>query len=85
MTSTRGEAGASGVNGDSRWNPETPMNPLVRCVSCNCCWRRVDLDPKNLNETPCQKLQKTRWNVEERIMNSWCIDSRHEKTSKIGG
>jgi hypothetical protein len=76
VCATRGEAEAGGGNDDRRWNPKTPVNSLVRCVSCNCCWRSVDLDPKNWNETPCQKLQETRWKEEEMIKNSRCNDPR---------
>jgi hypothetical protein len=83
VCATRGGADGSGANGDHRWMPEMPMNPLVRCVSCNSCWRNIDLDPKNLNETPCQKFQKTRWKVEEMIMNNCCIDLSHKKTRKM--
>jgi hypothetical protein len=65
------------------------VNPLVRSVSCNCCWRNVDLDPKNLNETPLQKLQKNQ--VEgggkdhEQLVQRLKPRENKEKAVKIGG
>jgi len=47
VCATRGGAEAGGVNDECRWNPEMSVSPLVRCVSCNCFWRSVDLNPKN--------------------------------------
>jgi hypothetical protein len=49
--------GSGGEHDDRQWTRRTPVNPLVRRVSCENWPRNVDLNPK----ISTQKTHKTRW------------------------
>jgi len=47
VCTTHGPGEGGGVNGDWWWMMETPMNPVVRSVSCRGCGKSIDLKRKN--------------------------------------